>query len=193
MLPVGLASTSKPGLLPPPPLPESQSNHFVKVDHPRGRVRTLASLVELTLPFALRLKELRASTLHHLSQWQALLFVRDWIKSARPHAQFYAGGGYRLLKQAEQRLETLLGRTEHPRVLAGILGAWVLVGTINIVMHESPADAQLASYGPPHSQVTVNSVVPAESNRQSRGKEVLIERSNRRNGSGLKHRQAPAI
>ena len=60
----------------------------------------------------------------------------------------------RFLRRAALAFETLLSRTEHPQeVLAGIIASWVLVGTINILMHKSEADAQLAPQNVAYSQL----------------------------------------
>ena len=67
------------------------------------------------------------------------------------------------LVESSYKFETLLSRPEHPRILASILASWVLVGTIDIVLHESEADAELApknvGYVQPNSPTTTAAVL----------------------------------
>jgi hypothetical protein len=67
--------------------------------------------------------------------------AQGWLKSTRFYVRVYGRKTFRFVRKAEIGLETFLSRAEHPRVLAGLLAAAVLVGTIDIAMQRL-ADAQ---------------------------------------------------
>jgi hypothetical protein len=155
-----------PGLLTSAPLAGNQSAVKAALSPDSSSDWNLGSLTEMAAALASRLKEIGAGI---------LVSGVDWTKSAQLYARFYGGEGFRYLKQTELTLERFLSRAEHPRILAGILGAWVLVGTLNIVMHDGTADAQLTPRDQPRSEATATSIAPT-ANRQSR-KEAVIERT----------------
>ena len=67
--------------------------------------------------------------------------AQGWLKSTRFYVRAYGRKTFRFVRKAETGLETFLSRAEHPRVLAGLLAAAVLVGTLDIAMQRL-ADAQ---------------------------------------------------
>jgi hypothetical protein len=67
--------------------------------------------------------------------------AQGWLKSTRFYVRAYGRKTFRFVRKAETGLETFLSRAEHPRVLAGLLAAAVLVGTLDIAM-QSLADVQ---------------------------------------------------
>jgi hypothetical protein len=140
-----ISAQSVPGLLDPPPLPTKRS------DQTLAEAGLRVSYVDLDFR---RLRRISTSIQRDLIGWcqGVLLLARDRVRLYRFLARSYGRKANRLLRRAALKFESLLRRTEHPRVLAGIIASWVLVGTINILMHESEADAQLASQNVAHSQ-----------------------------------------
>jgi GYF domain 2 len=139
------SALSMPGLLAPPPLPTKRS------DQTLAEAGWLVSYVDLDFR---GLRKISTSIHRNLFGWSQgiLLLGRDRLRLSRFLARSYGRKANRFLRQGALKFETLLSRTEHPRVLAGIIASWVLVGTINILMHESEADAQLAPQNVAHSQ-----------------------------------------
>jgi hypothetical protein len=130
------SAQSLPGLLAPPPLPTERSDQTLAE---AGRLR------RVYLDFR-RLRSISTSMHSAFVGWceRILLLGRDRLRSYRFFARVYGRKAHRFSTRTALKFETLLSRTEHPRILAGILASWVLVGTIDIVLHESDADAELA-------------------------------------------------
>jgi hypothetical protein len=126
------SAQSVPGLLALPPLP------IERPDQTLGETGWVVSHVDL--------EKISTSMHSALIGWRKriLLLGRDRLRSYRFFARGYGRKANRVFTRTAIKFETLLSRTEHPRILAGILASWVLVGTIDIVLHESEADAQLA-------------------------------------------------
>lgn len=152
-----ISAQSVPGLLGPPPLPTKRS------DQTLAEASWLVSYDDLDFR---RLRRISTSIQRDLIGWcqGVLLLGRDRLRLYRFLARIYRRKANRFLTWAVLRFETLLSRAEHPRVLAGILAGWVLVGTIDILTHESEADAQLApknvDYSQPRSCTTTAAVSP---------------------------------
>lgn len=147
---------SVPGLLTPPPLPSSISLSE-QLKQIGAKAITLLSLAVCT-----RLTE-------HVARWRGefRLLAKEWLRLI----QLYVRGAYRHIKRVEFDLETFLGRVEHPRNLAGLLVAVVLVGVLVIAVHKSFAtDTQPALQYPASPEprpkpepATANAVNPLES------------------------------
>ena len=131
------SAQSVPGLLAPPPLPTERP------DQTLAEAGWLVSHVDLDFR---RLRRVLTSMHPTLVGWcqRILLPGRDRLRSYRFFARVYGRKANRYFTGTVLKFETLLSLTEHPRILAGILASWVLVGTIDIVLHKSEADAQLA-------------------------------------------------
>ena len=149
------SAQSLPGLLAPPPLPTERS------DQTLAEAGWLVSHVDLDFR---RLRSISTSMHSTFIGWceRILLLGRDRLRSYRFFARVYGRKANRYFTRTALKFETLLSRTEHPRILAGILASWVLVGTIDIVLHESDADAELApknvGYVQPSSPTTTAAV-----------------------------------
>ena len=141
-----ISARSVPGLLAPPPLPPKRSDQTV------AEADRLVSHADLDFR---KLRRISTSIHRDLVGWcQGMsLLGRERLRLYRFFARIYGRKTNRFLTRAVLKFETLLSRTEHPRVLAGILASWVLVGTIDIVTHESEADAQLAPQNVDYSQL----------------------------------------
>ena len=144
------SAQSLPGLLAPPPTERSD--------------QTLAEAGWLVSRVDLDFRRLTTSMHSAFIGWceRILLLGRDRLQSYRFFARVYGSKANRFSTRTALKFETLLSRTEHPRILAGILASWVLVGTIDIVLHESDADAELApknvGYVQPSSPTTTAAV-----------------------------------
>lgn len=112
------------------------------------------------------------------------MIAKDWLRSSQLYVRLYGRGAAQYVKKAELGLETCLSRVEHPRVLAGFLGAVVLVGVLDIAMHKSLADAQPALQNSgstvaqqPEPEATTNSVSPLESTGRAVIEGATIDRT----------------
>jgi GYF domain 2 len=123
------------GLLAPPPLPTERPYQTF------AEAGWLVSHADLDFR---RLRSISTSMHSAFIGWckRILLLGRDRLRSYRFFARVYGRKANRFFTRTALKFETLLSRTEHPRILAGILASWVLVGAIDIVLHESEADAQ---------------------------------------------------
>lgn len=161
-----ISAQSVPGLLAPPPLPTKQSGQTL------AEAGWLASYVDLDFR---RLTRISMSIDRRFvgASRGILLLGRERLRLCHIFARIYGRKATRFLRRAALAFETLFSRTEHPRVLAGIIASWILVGTINILMHESEADAQLAPQNAAYSQLRSCTTTAATSSNLNSSKSSI--------------------
>jgi hypothetical protein len=191
---------SVPGILTPPPLPRTNSpnERSNQIGAKASRLLSLAAelksnsadLIETSAARGMRLYEIGTLVGDRVSgnvnRWRRELWLiaKDWLRSSQLYVRLYGRGAAQYVKKAELGLETCLSRVEHPRVLAGLLGAVVLVGVLDIAKHKSLADAQPAPQNSgstvaqqPEPEATTNSVSPLESTGRAVIEGATIDRT----------------
>jgi GYF domain 2 len=128
---------SIPGLLTPPPLPESSlvSDQADKeiLDADVGPAAKLGSrLHQIGTAIGARVGTNATRWLKRL-----LSLAQNWLKRTRLHLRVYGRKTSGLARRTETRIETVLGRVEHPRVLACLLAIAIAVGALDIAMQSS--------------------------------------------------------
>ena len=131
---------SIPGLLTPPPLPETS---WASVE---GEDRLQADATETATTFASKLLEI--GTLNARLGTKAISSLRQTLSLGKKRLRWVSYSFIvmrrkilRLAAQAAAGSETLLSQVEHPRVLAFLLAAAVGVGTLDIAMQSSFANS----------------------------------------------------
>ena len=135
---------SIPGLLTPPPLPESNlpsdEKNLVHADVMKSSAPFGSTPHEVVTVIRDRELGTRAAS----SLRQLLSLGNRWLKLVSYSVRVVRRKVSRLAAQAADGSETLLSKVEHPRALACLLAAAVGVGTLDIAMQSSFADSATA-------------------------------------------------